>query len=59
MPANRNKRKPSFGTGFRGSSFRIGLTERPDTLGKLLPRHPQFDHHPLLAFVINHEMTME
>jgi hypothetical protein len=25
----------------------------------LLPRHPQLDHHPLLAFVIDHEMAMQ
>jgi hypothetical protein len=27
--------------------------------GKLLPRQPQLDHHPLLPFVIDHEMAME
>lgn len=27
--------------------------------GKLLPRHPQLDHHPLLPFLIDHEMAME
>jgi hypothetical protein len=27
--------------------------------GKLLPCHPQLDHHPLPAFVINHEMAMQ
>jgi hypothetical protein len=26
---------------------------------KLLPRHPQLDHHPLVPFVINEEMAME
>ena len=26
---------------------------------KLLPRHPKLDHHPLLPFVIDHEMAME
>jgi len=26
---------------------------------QLLPHHPQLDHHPLLPFVIDHEMAME
>ena len=33
--------------------------ELPPPQGKLLARHPQLDHHPLLAFVIDHEMAME
>jgi hypothetical protein len=29
------------------------------SLAKLLPRHPQLDHHPLLPFVIDQEMAMK
>jgi GNAT superfamily N-acetyltransferase len=41
------------------SLFRILVSKKLDKPGQLLPRHPQFDHHPLLPFVIDHEMAME
>jgi hypothetical protein len=31
----------------------------PEVVGKLLPRHPQLDHHPLVPFVIDQEVAME
>jgi hypothetical protein len=31
----------------------------PLLLKELLPRHPQFGHHSLIAFVIHQEMTMD
>jgi hypothetical protein len=41
------------------ASRAFSVDENFHELGQLLPRHPQLDHHPLLAFVINHEMAME
>jgi hypothetical protein len=48
-----------FSVVFPWELFSYLPNETLDKLEKLLPRHPQLDHHPLLPFVIDHEMAMQ
>src|SRR5580698_1055102 len=46
-------------TGALREPFRYLFRKKLDELGHLLPRHPELDHQPLLALVIDQEMAME